>query len=639
MRKFIASLLLLSALVPQTLSAAVRLPKVISECMVLQRGTPLKIWGWADPAENVTVRFRGDHFYTQADADGNWSVTLPSQTAGGPFLLEVNDIVIRDVLVGDVWLCSGQSNQETPIERLVIRYPEIAVSNNHMIRLYKVPTQDSPGKLCDDIPGGERWHSAIASDVMNWRAALAYMYAQEAYERTGIPQGMMVSSLGGSAIQSWVPEEYLMKFPDIAARKKAADEAAAAAPAGDMGAGKWSKEKVDVSSWKDIELPAFFADRGLKPATYWFRKDFNLPSSMVGRHAKLSMGRLVDADSVFVNGVCVGTTSYFGPPRVYSVPSGLLHEGVNNITVRLQANGADAGFVPDKPYVLAGDDDEVQLSGTWKYEVGMERQMGAVQGGMRMGMGRPGGVRFTGAGLFNGMIWPIRDYSYAGAIWYQGESDTNIADQYDELLESLIESWREVCNDPDLPFLIAQLPNYMEKYDHPTESDWAEMREAQLKATLAAPNTSMATSYDIGEWNDIHPLNKKDLAKRLYLGARKIVFGEKIQAMGPVYKDYKVSGNKVIISFTEVGGGLKSYDGKPLQHFAIAGADRKFVWADAVIKGNQVIVSSPEVPEPVAVRYAWANNPDNANLCNKEGLLASPFRTDDWNLRTGPHDN
>lgn len=614
---------LLAAAAAFNADAKVRLPKVISDCMVLQRDVELNVWGWADPGEKVTVRFDGNHYFTQADSKGNWAVKLAPHKAGGPYLLEVNEIILRDVLVGDVWLLSGQSNQETPIERLVDRYPEINVSNNHMIRLYKVPTQETPGVLNEDILQGERWHSGVASDIMNWKA-LAYFFAVEAYEKTGVPQGMLVSSLGGSRIESWIAEEYLLQIPEQAAQKAAADQAAAQQR--EQNDQSWLNESYDDSQWATVIEPNYLADSGIPNGVVFFRKEIDVPASMDGRHAKIYMGRMVDGDQVYVNGVLVGQTTYFGPPRKYDIPAGLLHEGRNVVAVRLTANAGDAGFVPDKPYKIVGDEAEIDLTGEWKYK------QGPAPAGRGMGPGgnmMARGPRFTGAGLYNGMIWPVRNYNIAGAVWYQGESNAAQADKYQALLTRLISNWREVFSMPEMPFLICQLPNYMEKYDTPTDSDWARLREAQMKTHLSVPNTSLAVCYNTGEYNDIHPLNKKDLAKTLYIQAEDLYLHRKVVSSGPVYKDMKIVGNKIIISFTGVGGGLRAQGGK-LQHFAIAGADRNFVWADAEIKGNTVVVSSPAVPDPVAVRYAWANNPDNANLTNKEGFLASPFRTDDW---------
>lgn len=624
MKRFllIVCLIFLSFTVLLPLSAKVRLPRLVSDRMVLQRDVELKIWGWASPGEKVTVRFQGKHYNTETDATGSWQVLLPPQKAGGPFLLEVNELVIRDVLVGDVWLCSGQSNQETPIARLTEMFPEINVSNNHMIRHYKVPTQNSVGGLKEDIAGNAGWHSAVASDVLNW-TSLAYFFAQEAYDRYKVPVGMLVSSLGGSAIESWVSQKNLKMFPQLVFDKVALDSMKLAKQ--DKGAGKWQQKNMDDTDWATMEVPGYWQENGIHTrGTVWYRKAFCVPESMVGRHARLYMGTLVDSDSIFVNGTFVGFTSYTYPPRKYDIPAGVLTEGKNVITVRLTANSANGGFVKGKNYKIVGDDAEIELTGTWKYKIGIN-QNEVVKYADRLK-----NLNKAGSGLYNGMIYPISNYQVKGTIWYQGESNAGRPQIYASLLEALIKDWRELWNMPDMPFLLVQLPNFMEKNDSPSDSGWARIREAQLKTALNVPYTSLAVTYDVGEWNDIHPLNKKVVAQRLFLGARKLVYGEKITGSGPLYKEMKVEGDKIILTFTEIGRGLICKEGKALRHFAIAGEDQKFVWADAVIRGNKVIVSSKIVQNPVAVRYAWSNNPEDANLCNKEGLLASPFRTDNW---------
>lgn len=597
----------------------VTLPKLISDKMVLQRDVELDIWGWADPGTWVTVRFNGAYHEVKTGEDGRWLVTLPPQKAGGPYVMEVNELTIRDVLVGDVWLCSGQSNQETPIQRLTEMFPEINVSNNNMIRHYKVPTQDSKEELKEEIAGNMRWISGVSSEIMSW-TALAYFYALEAYEKTGVPQGMLVSSLGGSEIESWISQEHLKEFPHLVLDKEAIsafDEANK-----DKGEGVWSMLDFDDSDWDTMEMPGTWRENGLDVrGTVWMRKDFELPASMDGRHARLSMGTLVHNDKVYVNGVYVGSTGYEYPPRRYHIPAGILREGKNTIAVRLDAPAGNGEFVKDKPYKIIGDAAEIDLTGTWKYKVGKDLSEAALYSE------RLKNRKSAGSGLYNGMIHPIRNYKFKAAIWYQGESNSGRPHEYGILMSSLIENWRELW--PDMPFLLVQLPNFMVKHPQPTDSGWARIREAQLNAFKTIPNTALAVTYDVGEWNDIHPLDKKAVAQRLFLGARKVVFGEKITASGPVYKDMRIDGDKIIITFTDTGKGLVAKGGE-LRHFAIAGADRKFVWADAVIKGDKVIVSSKDVPQPVAVRYAWADNPDEANLCNKEGLLASPFRTDDW---------
>lgn len=619
--KYVLTWLFVAALCVPQLSAKVRLPRLVSDRMVLQRDTELDIWGWADPGEKVTVRFQGRHYDTETGADGCWHVLLPPQQAGGPFVLEVNEIVIRDVLVGDVWLCSGQSNQETPIARLTDKFPEINVSNNHMIRHYKVPTQDVKGELREEIAGNAGWHSAIASDVMNW-TALAYFFAQEAYEHTHVPVGMLVSSLGGSAIESWISQEHLKEFPQLLVDQAAFDSLKLARQ--DRGAGRWQLPECDDSDWATMTVPGYWRENGADiRGTVWCRKTFDVPASMAGRHARLYMGTMVDSDSVFVNGTFVGFTSYTYPPRKYDIPAGVLREGKNVIAVRLTANGGNGGFVKDKRYAIVGDEAEIDFTGTWRYKTGID------QSEVQRLSARLANLDRTGSGLYNGMIYPIRHYRVKGAIWYQGETNAGNPAPYADYLKALITNWRELWQWPDMPFLLVQLPNFMEKKDRPTDSGWARIRDAQFRTALSVPHTELAVTYDAGEWNDIHPLDKKTVAHRLFLGARRLVYGEKVNASGPLYKDMQVDGDRIVLSFTETGRGL-ACRGKELKHFAIAGEDRKFVWAKAVIRGNKVVVSSPEVKHPVAVRYAWSDNPSDANLCNKDGLLASPFRTDNW---------
>lgn len=619
--KYVLTWLFVAALCVPQLSAKVRLPRLVSDRMVLQRDTELDIWGWADPGEKVTVRFQGRHYDTETGADGCWHVLLPPQQAGGPFVLEVNEIVIRDVLVGDVWLCSGQSNQETPIARLTDKFPEINVSNNHMIRHYKVPTQDVKGELREEIAGNAGWHSAIASDVMNW-TALAYFFAQEAYEHTHVPVGMLVSSLGGSAIESWISLEHLKEFPQLLVDQAAFDSLKLARQ--DRGAGRWQLPECDDSDWATMTVPGYWRENGADiRGTVWCRKTFDVPASMAGRHARLYMGTMVDSDSVFVNGTFVGFTSYTYPPRKYNIPAGVLREGKNVIAVRLTANGGNGGFVKDKRYAIVGDEAEIDLTGTWRYKTGID------QSEVQRLSARLANLDRTGSGLYNGMIYPIRHYRVKGAIWYQGETNAGNPAPYADYLKALITNWRELWQWSDMPFLLVQLPNFMEKKDRPTDSGWARIRDAQFRTALSVPHTELAVTYDVGEWNDIHPLDKKTVAHRLFLGARRLVYGEKVNASGPLYKDMQVDGDRIVLSFTETGRGL-ACRGKELKHFAIAGEDRKFVWAKAVIRGNKVVVSSPEVKHPVAVRYAWSDNPSDANLCNKDGLLASPFRTDNW---------
>lgn len=602
--------------------AEVRLPALVSDCMVLQRNTELKIWGWAAPGEKITLRFRGSYYYTATGNDGRWSVTIPPQQYGGPYTMEINELVIRDILIGDVWLCSGQSNMETPIQRLVERFPEINVSNNHMIRYFKVPTQNSILEPKEAILSGARWHSGIASDVMNW-TALAYFYAQESHRHNGIPVGMLVSSLGGSGIESWIDQQHLKQFPDLLIDQAAVDSLQILEK--DKGLNRWTAEGFDDSSWPVVQVPDYWRNpKESKPGIVYYRKHFMLPAAKDGRHAKLYLGTLIDSDSVYINGHFIGKTAYRYPPRIYDVPAGILHTGQNSLSIRLQCNGPDGGFTPDKPYQLKIDDVTIDLAGEWRWQVGIDQnEVDKYKSRLRQ-------LVKAGSGLYNGMIYPLTNYRIKGVIWYQGEANTSKPEYYESYLSLLIKNWRTRYQQAQLPFLLVQLPNFMPRDTIPSSSNWALLREAQFQVSNKIPGTALAVTYDLGEWNDIHPLNKKDIAKRLFLAARRLVYGEDIAASGPRYQGMQITGDKILVSFDQIGKGLAIRHGKTLQHFAIAGADRKFVWANAFIQHNKVVLSHPTVKHPQAVRYAWSNNPEDANLISKEGLLAIPFRTDNW---------
>ena len=623
-------IVLAAILTAQSISASIRLPQLISHGMVLQRDTELKIWGWADSGEKITVRFLGKYYDTVADNNGDWFVMLPPQKHGGPYIMEINEITIRDILIGDVWLCSGQSNMEAPMPRLLELFPEITVANNRMIRHYKVPSVTHIEGELDDIKEGAKWLAANPLDVLNW-TGVAYFFAQKAYEEYGIPIGMLNSSVGGTPIEGWVSQEHLKHLPkytvdlavlDSIKNAMIANMPPAPTPPVDKGSGKWFGSDVDESDWKVVTVPGLWKDRGLNVnGVVWFRKSFEVPASMAGKHARLYVGTIVNSDSTYVNDKFVGTVSYQYPPRKYDVLAGTLREGTNTVTIKMTDYSGNGGFIEDKPYKLVCNDEEIDLTGEWKYKVGAEIVQTARPSGNNANIGS------RGSGYYNAMISPITDYKVKGAIWYQGESNAGRPGDYEQLLEALISNWRSVWNMPDMPFILVQLPNFMKPAQQPSESGWARIREAQLNASLKIPNTAMAVTIDVGEWNDIHPLNKKDVGHRVFLSARKLAYGEKdLVSSGPVFKEMKIEGNKIILSFTNVGSGLSG----ALKQFAIAGSNKKFVWADAEIVGDKVIVTSKSVKKPVAVRYAWSDNPEGASLQNKEGLLASPFRTDNW---------
>ena len=453
---------------------------------------------------------------------------------------------------------------------------------------------------------------------------------------------MIRSSLGGSPAEAWMSEEALKEFPvylEEAIKHKDTAYMQGIQRADRKRIGDWYRQsfendegykdpqvpwtdsKADISGWSVMEVPGYYADQelGMVNGVVWFRKDIELPSELAGKAAKLNMGRIVDADSVFVNGVFVGSVGYQYPPRRYTVPENVLKPGVNSIVVRLISNLGKGGFVPDNPYELIVENKKIDLKGEWHYHLGA--QMEPLRGQTFF--------RWKPTGLFNGMIAPLTNYAIKGVLWYQGESNAGRPDEYAKLFPTLIQNWRDNWNQNELPFLFVQLHNFMETKDQPSESSWARTREAQLNA-LELPNTGMAVAIDLGVWNDIHPLTKKDVAKRLALTAYKKVYHEENIVLSPLYESMEIEGDSIFISFSETGSGLIAKDGGDLKYFTIAGTDEHFVWAKAKISGDKVIVWNNAIKNPVAVRYAWADNPEGANLYNKEGLPASPFRTDDW---------
>lgn len=350
--------------------------------------------------------------------------------------------------------------------------------------------------------------------------------------------------------------------------------------------------------------------------SHWFRKEIEVPTHLAGQKAELRLGCIVDSDSVFVNGTFVGTTSYQYPPRIYPIPEGLLKEGKNNITIRLFCAGGRAHFVEDKPYKVIFANEEISLLGTWKHRVGC--RMFAL----------PGGVGFSNKAtvLYNSLIAPLKNMTFKGVLWYQGETNTGRYNEYYGIISALIKNWRDLFDTPELPFIIAQLPNFMQQRNYPSDGGWAQLRNVQKQLSQDIPNVGLTVNIDLGEWNDIHPLNKKDVGYRIFLQAQKLVYGKKgIVADGPIYESAEVKGNQIILSFKEGTNNLMPVD--ELKGFTIAGKDGRYQWAKARIEGNKVIVWSDAITHPVSVRYAWADNPGDVNLRNTAGLPASPFET------------
>ncbi|MDN3594447.1 sialate O-acetylesterase [Zunongwangia endophytica] len=622
-----------------TLFAQVRLPKLVSDGMVLQRNSNVRIWGWASEGEQINVNFHQKSYRTIAE-NGKWEVFLENPAVGGPYTMEVsgdNSIKLDSIYVGDVWLCSGQSNMELPMSRVAPKYPEeIKTADNAEIRYFQVQKEYNLNEQLDDLSGGN-WVSVNQNTIENF-AAIPYFFAKNLNKEYQIPIGLIDASLGGSPVEAWMSEKALKNFPDaIAEVKRLKPEGVIDSLEGldqdqirnwyttitteDLGIkSNWKSPDFDDSEWKEIELPGLLK----KPVNgvIWFRKEFDLPTEFSANPAGLLMGRLVDADSVFVNGTFVGNTTYQYPPRRYHIPENVLQEGENSITVKLISERGLGGFVKDKPYQINFSEKSIDLTGTWKYKVG--KATAALQPQTF--------YRWKPTGLYNAMIHPLLNYSIKGAIWYQGESNTSEPEKYSELFPKMIESWRENWHQEasNFPFLFVQLANFMESKEKPIDTNWARLREAQKEA-LNLPNTGMAVAIDVGEWNDIHPLDKKTVSDRLAASAKNVAYGDaSVVPSGPIYSSSEIKNDMIILHFDYVGSGLKIKNNEDLKGFAIAGSDKQFVWAKAKIDGDKVIVYSPDVKKPVAVRYAWADNPEHANLYNKEDLPASPFRTDQW---------
>ncbi|AZA54467.1 sialate O-acetylesterase [Chryseobacterium sp. G0201] len=615
--------------------AKIKLPKLVSDGMVLQRDEKIKIWGTADIGEKVQVNFKNKKYHTVADNLGKWKIILPKMKSGGPFTMTINEITLKNILIGDVYLCSGQSNMELPMRRVKTLYPqELQNANNTNIRFFTVP-QKYDFKIVQNNLDGGNWEETNPQNIQNF-SAIAYFFAKEMYEYNKIPVGIINSSLGGSPIQAWMDENSLKKYPEYLseAQKWRNDELISKTESSEKAlsngwyaeldqldagiANHWEKPEFDDSNWKKMNVPGSWEDVE-KPfdGSIWFRKEIDLPKGAEKNTGFLNLGRIKDADVTYINGKKVGNVTYEYPPRWYDIPTGVLKEGKNIIAVRI-TNGSGRGeFIKDKDYFLQIGSEKIDLKSEWKYKIGAIMNRPA-----------PGQtfIRWKPTGLYNAMLNPLIQYPIKAVLWYQGESNTAKPQEYQDLLSTMILDWRNKWNQKDLPFLIVQLANFMETKPEPTESNWAELREQQRKVSKTIPNTGLAVTIDIGEWNDIHPLNKKDVAKRLSLQAQKTLFDKNVIADGPVYQSMKIKGNKIILSFKKGTDDFSSVS--ELKGFSIKGKERIFKWAKAKIEGNKIIVWNDEINDPIAVRYAWADNPDKANLKNKSGLPASPFTTE-----------
>jgi sialate O-acetylesterase len=625
---------------------------LFTDNMVLQRGVKDSIWGWTTPGQRVTATMLRKHASAVADAAGRWLVKIGPFPVGGPYTLTVTGpqtATVKNVLVGDVWICSGQSNMELGVNAANQAADEVAHADYPQIRLMTVPLGAAvePRQTFDNQWLMNQWlvctPEMIKQGVWGGFSAVGYYFGRELNLRTHIPIGLIHSSVGGTPIWAWMSAECLRTVKDfqpaLAGLPDAVKAAQAASDAFEISSAPWwqqhdtglannngwSAPDFDDSAWKTMSIPYWWPEKFLLGVA-WFRKEITVPASWACKALTLHLGPIDEVDTTFFNGVKVGNNIDWQKPRVYTIPAELVQAGRNVITVRIintVGEGGIYGAAEQLKLELAGDAQAtpIPLAGDWKYQISVDYTKTPPPAPP------PGFDQGAVTVLNNGMIAPLEPFSIKGAIWYQGEANTNNGYGYRSLLPLLIQDWRSHFAEGDFPFYIVQLPNYMDPQKEPVESDsWAELREAQLLTAATVPNTGMAVTIDIGEAGTVHPTNKQDVGRRLALIALATQYGKHEEYSGPRYRAMAVEGKSIRLTFDHLGGGMLAQGGK-LAGFAIAGADKRFVWADATIEGKTIVVSAPQVEQPVAVRYDWANNPAG-NLYNQAGLPASPFRTD-----------
>jgi len=630
---------------------------MFSDNMVLQREMRDPVWGWAPPGTTVKVSIENKSETAVAGTDGRWMVKIGPIPVGGPYTLTVAGpkvVTFKDVLVGDVWICSGQSNMEFGVGNLKNADEEIAKADYPTLRLFMEPRIVSAEPL--DYTGGD-WKVCTPANLKSdgvWGgfSAVGYFFGKKLNEDLKIPIGLIHTSWGGTPAQAWTSAKELGdKLPEFrtnlaqleaireakrhpsqngenpfVAWYKKNDPGSAAEPG-------WADPAVDDSGWKSMNVPGFFQEAGLpefvnQQSVVWLRKEVDLPAEVASKDATVHL-LVDDNDATWVNGTKVGATDGYNVKRSYKVPANVLHAGKNVIAVRVTDTQAPGGIYGDPAGLsieFAGAD-PVSLAGPWKLKLGTAiNQTNPLPATFQDNPNAP-------TVLYNGMIQPIVPYGIKGAIWYQGESNAGQAYQYRTLLPTMIGSWQKSWDQGYFPFLIVQLAGFNHAPVNPGDDQWAELREAQWMTAQKVRHAGIATAIDIGEENDIHPKNKQEVGRRLALVAEAQDYHMNVVSSGPTYRSMRIDGSKIRVSFDNLGGGLVSKDSL-LQGFAIAGDDHKWFWADANIDGNSVVVSSSSVPYPVAVRYSWATFL-NSSLYNKAGLPAFPFRTDKWKGITG----
>ena len=639
MKKIILSITF--SLFATLVSAQISLPKVFGDSMVLQRDICIPVWGNAVPGSQIVAQLGNSVVKTKTDKTGKWTVRFPKFKAGGPYTLKIVEpgkpntkIELKGILIGDVWLASGQSNMDWSVKQAQDAANEIAKANYPQIR-FIVVAQDVKLTPQNDILSG-KWKVCDPTNVKDF-SAVAYYFARKIHVDQNVPIGIVQTSRGGTPVEAWTSREKLLSSPITRARMLNNDTLTPMHFVKDsLGWVRlWNivynpqnntdklvpSTDYDAAAWPTVEMPRLIKDFGIGAyeGMMWMRKKILLPETFSGKDLTLSIGHPEMNYSLYFNGVGICKTVWNNNPKQsYTIPAGIVKKGENTIALRVAMMWSGGGINPPaEDLYLADGISKISLTGKWLYQKDLEPAFPKIFN-----------YQYYPTVLYNAMLQPLIPFGIKGFLWYQGEANDSAAYNYRKLFPMMITDWRKRWGQGNLPFLFVQLANYKKVQPQPVESEWAELREAQTM-TLSQPNTGMACIIDIGDADNIHPTNKQEVGRRLALAANKQVYKQNILATGPMLNSFSINGTEIHIRFSNTGNGLKTRDGKELTGFAVAGDDKQFYWAKAKIEGDKVVVYSDKVSKPVAFRYAWSDNPV-CNLINSDGLPAVPFRTDRW---------
>ena len=611
---------------------------IFGDNMVLQRGKKNTIWGWSDPGDKVRVEISGKHASGVAGADRRWQVKIQPPAVGGPYTIKISGhqtMELNNVLVGDVWLCGGQSNMQVSLRFARNGEDEVKAANFPEIRFFSVAPH-SAYHHTNVVDGA--W-KVVSPETADHVSAVAYYFARKVQQEIHVPIGLVVDALGGTPAEAWMSAAALRPLKDFDVPLAELEKlAATGAPEYgnyvmhwydqyDVGVkGSWAALDFDDSTWKAVDILGGFSDLGVPetPAVAWFRKEIVVPDPLPAGRALLFLGSIERMDTAYINGTQVGASAWVENPRVYFIPDGVLKPGKNVVAIRVLKTKPTGGFLakPEELRLELGDKTRIALAGKWKGQLSVDaRPPHPLPIGYENWPVMP-------AVLYEGMLAPIAPLSITGALWYQGEQNSERGFQYRRILPAMIEDWRKLFGQGDFPFYIVSLPAFGHRSETPTDDKWAETRESQALTAASVRNACLAVTIDTGDPDNLHPKDKQPVGERLALCALAKQYGKKVAYAGPTLVSVERLPDSVRLHFAHTDGGLV-VKGAKLEEFEIAGEDRKWYWADARIEGNTVVVSSPSVPNPKEVRYAWQSNPA-ATLFNGAGLPVGPFRTDDW---------